>query len=217
MAISDVGTRFYHSASGSNGTFVELASVFGVPATGVAPEKIDVTTLDLHRKSYIEGREDSPDMEFDYYYGETLFGQILALKGTSRYFLIQYQDGSGVKIKGKITTWIEPVQANQAVQSKFSITPEEITYLGASGVTACLSTVYTITFNVTASAVAVAGAIVQFNGELKLTDAGGLAVFSNVTAGAKTYVVAKATYDTATASHTVSANATVNVALTLDA
>jgi hypothetical protein len=139
MAISDVGTKLYGSTTGASASFTSLVSVFGVPATGVAPERIDVTTLDLPRKSYIQGREDVPDMEFDYFYGETIFDTLSDLTGDTHYFLIEYQDGSGVKIKGQSSTWIEPVQPNQAIQAKLSITPIEITYLGATALTALKS------------------------------------------------------------------------------
>lgn len=73
---------------------------------------------------------------------------------------------------------------------------------------------YVITFVVKASGVAVADAVVTFNGETKETDSSGTAVFYYVSAGVnQEYTVSATGYVSQTVDLDVTASATVNIAL----
>nr|WP_300980186.1 Ig-like domain-containing protein [Mesotoga sp.] len=72
--------------------------------------------------------------------------------------------------------------------------------------------VYSATFNVTDSGV-VPGAEVSFNGETKVTDVRGKAVFTGVAAGSKAYSVSKEGYNNATGTVDVDGDESVDVTL----
>jgi len=72
---------------------------------------------------------------------------------------------------------------------------------------------YTVTFTVKVSGVALAGATLAYNGESKTTDANGQAVFYSVPIGAQVYTASKTGHTTATGTVTVTADTAVNVAM----
>jgi len=122
MAISDVGTLLFHSATGSANTFSKLISITDAPAMGTAPGKLETTVLDSSTKSYIADRLDIPDLEFSYNYTATDFATVEAVAdGTTHYFLVIYQDGSGAKITGQARTWVDAVSRGSVVMAKLHI------------------------------------------------------------------------------------------------
>lgn len=126
MAISDVGTLLYHSATGAANSFSKLIDILDAPATGSAPGKIEVTTLTSTKKAYIKDRLDTPDMEFGYNYIVADYDTVEAVAdGTTHYFLIIYQDNSGQKITGQASTWKEAVSKGSAVTAKLHIVPSD--------------------------------------------------------------------------------------------
>jgi len=139
MAISDIGTLLYHSATGLAGSFTKLFDVTGVPATGAPATKIDATTLTDEEMSYLAGRVERPDQEFSFLYTEANMALAVGTEGDTHYFLIIYADGSGALIKGQSRSWIDAVSMNQAVVGKLNVVPQEITYKTAVEVTALKS------------------------------------------------------------------------------
>lgn len=140
IAISDVGTILF-AKIGEDLEFTEFLRVTAVPATGSAPESLDVTELASPKEQRIKGRETQPDMEFDYNYTAENFAKAkTAVTGDIESFLIIYGDGAGVQIDGEATTWVDSVGRNSAVIGKFFITAQDIQDKTASEVTALIST-----------------------------------------------------------------------------
>lgn len=136
MAISDIGTLLFHSATGAAASFTELFPISSAPATGSAPAKIDVTTLKDTEKKYLAGRTEKPDMEFDFMYTEANLASAIGTEGSTHYFLIIYQDGSGALVKGTSRAWIDAVSQDAPVVGKLSVTAEEVDYKTKTEVTA---------------------------------------------------------------------------------
>lgn len=139
MAITDIGTLLFHSATGASASFTELFAISSAPATGSAPAKIDVTTLKDVDKKYKAGRTEKPDMEFDFMYTEANIALATGTEGDTHYFLIIYQDGSGALITGTSRCWIDAVNQDSPVIGKLSVTAEDIDYKTAAEVTALKS------------------------------------------------------------------------------
>jgi len=74
--------------------------------------------------------------------------------------------------------------------------------------------VYSVTFNVTDSEGVLQGAEVTFNGEKKVTDVQGKAVFAGIAAGSKAYTVSKEGYNNSTGNVNVDGDESVDVTLT---
>jgi hypothetical protein len=126
MAQSDVGIKLWASATGSANSFTEFLSVKDVPATGSAPSKLEITTLDMAKKGYIPDREDIPDMEFTYNYDAANFALVKAVEAVKHYFMIVYADGSGAVITGVAKTWVDAVSLGSVVTAKMNIVAESI-------------------------------------------------------------------------------------------
>jgi len=138
-AISDIGVKLYLKGATAYAQFLKVKAA---PATGAAKEKLDATTLDQPKNSYILGREGDVDLTFDYNYTQTNFALALtAATGQVEEFLLVYGDGSGAYIKGQASTWIEPVGLNSIVTGKFLIAQEEIAYKTSAEITALLAVV----------------------------------------------------------------------------
>lgn len=138
-AISDIGVKLYLKGTTAYAQFLKVKAA---PATGAAKEKLDATTLDQPKNSYILGREGDVDLTFDYNYTQANFALALtAATGEVEEFLLVYGDGSGAYIKGQASTWIEPVGLNSIVTGKFLIAQEEITYKTSAEITALLAVV----------------------------------------------------------------------------
>lgn len=138
-AISDIGVKLYLKGTTA---YTQFLRVKAAPATGAAREKLDATTLDQSKNSYILGREGDVDLTFDYNYTQANFALALtAATGEVEEFLLVYGDGSGAYIKGQASTWIEPVGLNSVVTGKFLIAQEEITYRTSAQITALLAVV----------------------------------------------------------------------------
>ena len=136
MAISDIGTLLFHSATGASASFTELFPISSAPATGSAPAKIDITTLKDTEKKYLSGRTERPDMEFDFMYTEANMALATGTEGDKHYFLIIYQDGSGALITGTSRAWIDAATQDAPIIGKLSVTPEGVDYKTAAEVTA---------------------------------------------------------------------------------
>lgn len=136
IAISDVGTELF-AKIGVATTFTKLLDIVAAPATGSAPETIDVTVLSSPYTQSISGRLNIPAMEFDYNYTEANYVLAqTAVTGEPEEFLLVYGDGTGVKITGEASLWIEGVTKNSAIMGKLYITAQAIAYQTSTEVTA---------------------------------------------------------------------------------
>jgi len=122
----DIGTELWASATGSAGSFTKLVSVTSVPATGTMPSKIAITALDDTANKYRKGRTELPDLEFSFPHNSANLALVVATEGATHYFLIIYEDGSGVYIKGESSVWVDSVGLDQMVVGKLGIIAEEI-------------------------------------------------------------------------------------------
>ena len=91
MAYSANKTKFYHTSVAEAN---EIEYLMEVPELGVAPEKIDVTTLGSDVKKYIFGIKDMGELVFKFLYDKATY---LQLKGfgeeeDATEFFIQYPD-----------------------------------------------------------------------------------------------------------------------------
>ena len=137
MAINiDIGTKLFASATGLTASFSKLLAVTAVPATGTMPSKIAITTLEDTANKYRKGREELPDLEFSFPHNDANMTTALNVAGDTHYFLIIYEDGSGVYIKGEASVWVDAVGMDQMVVGKIGIIPEEIDYKTIAEVTA---------------------------------------------------------------------------------
>ena len=179
-------------------------------------ESIDVTNHQSPNgfKEFIAGLKDGGEFPIQGNFVAGDAGQLALAasfeSGATESFIVTFPDGTEWAFSA-VVTGIEIGKADMKGQISFGATLKISGKPVMTGPTA----LYTITFHVTAAAggAAIAGAVVVFNGETKTTDAGGLAAFANVAAGAKTYGVTKATYTGQAVVQTVSANATVSIAL----
>jgi hypothetical protein len=140
MAINiDIGTQLFHSATGATASFTKLVSVTAVPATGSAPSKIAITALDDTANKYRKGRTELPDLEFSFPHNDANMTTVTAIEGDTHYFLIIYEDGSGVYIKGEASVWVDAVGMDSMVTGKLHIIAEEIENKTITEVTALKS------------------------------------------------------------------------------
>lgn len=139
MAQTDVGTKLWSSATGSAASFTELVSVYSVPATGTNPAKLDATRLTDAQKRYKKDRPDTPDCEFVYDKDATDEAAVKATLAAVHYYMVEYQDGSGVVIKGEGSNYTDAVTVGSVVKNKLIVIAESITDKTAAEVTALKS------------------------------------------------------------------------------
>lgn len=136
IAISDVGTELF-AKLGVATKHTKLLDIVAAPATGSAPDSLEATVLSSPKTQNIMGRQNTPDMEFDYNYTEQNFAAAQsAVTGETEEFLLIYQDGSGALIEGQATTWVEGVSRNSVLVGKLHITAQNIAFKTKTEVTA---------------------------------------------------------------------------------
>ena len=138
-AISDVGTQLY-AKIGVATTYTAFLKIKSAPATGGAPNELDMTVLSDVREKKLGGRLTTPSMEFDYNYtADNLALALTADTGEAEKFLIVYGDGTGVEITGIAKTWVDAVGLNAVVTGKFHITAEDVDNKTVAEVTALIT------------------------------------------------------------------------------
>lgn len=134
MAISTY-KAFLMSKSTSSSTYSKLCDIKGIPATGGAPENIDVTTTSDSMRKYIPGIIETQAMEFKANYDKTLYQTLKGMEGTETDFAIWFggtvdtlsgtvtptgTDGQ-LSFSGKLTAWTDAADINSAVEIVMSI------------------------------------------------------------------------------------------------
>lgn len=92
-----------------NGKYSMFMPVAGVPATGAAPNMLDITVTTDSREKQIPGRQAAMDIELTAL--NTLDNKIKfnKIRGTSQDFLLFYPDGSGYRFSGNVSGWADAV------------------------------------------------------------------------------------------------------------
>jgi hypothetical protein len=121
-AISDIGTMLFKLDNGSS-KYKYLFPITAAPATGGAPNQIEVTELDSRYIQNILDREATPAFEFNYNYTAERFAIAKdAFDGvTSNGYLLVFGDGSGFKFTGVGATWTDALSPGNAVVGQVSV------------------------------------------------------------------------------------------------
>lgn len=109
-AFSDEGVMLCTlKPSGKYSMFMPIA---GVPATGAAPNMLDITVTTDSSEKQIPGRKAALDIELTAL--NTLDNKIRfnSIRGSTQDFLIFYPDGSGYRFSGTVTGWADAIDLN---------------------------------------------------------------------------------------------------------
>lgn len=117
--LASFGTELHYRPAGTTGEtgWLEVAAVKSIPALGTDPEKIDVTHLKSPRKSYIEGIQDTDNLEFAIIYQGANFKDIHTLVETkeAKEWRIKFTDGLTATFTGTVSYKFDGVEVNAAL------------------------------------------------------------------------------------------------------
>ena len=117
----------YVKGTGAGAAYSELVEIKSVPASGSAPETLEVTTLKDAKKKYIEGRQDSPQQEFTFNRTAENYEAVKAIcTGVEREFIVVFSDGTGTYIKGAASVYKNEVSVNSVQEATLTITAVDI-------------------------------------------------------------------------------------------
>lgn len=110
-AMIDLGIELRVKASSDNKYPKNpLIKIKGMPATGQAGGKVEITTSSDAVKLYIPDRPDTGDMDYTYNYTSANLIAVQAIcDGTARDVLLSLPDGEAVEYSGQCQTWINQV------------------------------------------------------------------------------------------------------------
>ena len=122
--------------------YEELIEIKSVPASGSEPEMIEVTTLKDQRKSYIPGRQDSPQQSFTFNRTAENYETVKAICDvTEKEFLVVFSDGTGTYIRGAANVYKNEVTVNSVQEATLIVTAVDIQDKTESEVTALIPSV----------------------------------------------------------------------------
>lgn len=122
--------------------YEELIEIKSVPASGSEPEMIEVTTLKDQRKSYIPGRQDSPQQSFTFNRTAENYETVKAIcDGTEKEFLVVFSDGTGTYIRGAANVYKNEVTVNSVQEATLIVTAVDIQDKTEAEVTALIPSV----------------------------------------------------------------------------
>lgn len=119
-AMTDIGARMM--IKGTNGKYSLFVPVTNIPATGSAPEQVEKTVTTSKKKSYMEGRQDSPQKECTFYAHRDNFLKLEAVKNVEKDFLQVNPDGTGFKFSGFVSYYQDEVSVGNNITGKYVIT-----------------------------------------------------------------------------------------------
>ena len=120
-AFSDVGSAIMIKDL-VDGLYSLFLPVTNIPATGSAPETVEKTVTTEGTKSYIMGRQDSPQKELTFYAHRDNFIRLKNAKGQTREFLQVNPDGTGFLFRGQISFYQDEVSVGSNITGKAVIT-----------------------------------------------------------------------------------------------
>ncbi len=119
-AMTDMGAFVgIKKASGKYSLFVPVTNI---PATGSAPEQVEKTVTTSRKKSYMQGRQDSPQKEFTFYAHRDNYRKLGQYKNKECEFLQVNPDGTGFKFSGYVSSYQDEVAVGSNITGKYVIT-----------------------------------------------------------------------------------------------
>ena len=119
-AYTDIGAAVFDKKS--NGKFSLFIPVTNIPATGSAPDQQEKTVTTDVVKTYIQGRQDTPQKEFTFYAHRDNFNILKEASNKEKEFLQINPDGTGWKYNGFVSFYQDEVSVGNNIEGKFVLT-----------------------------------------------------------------------------------------------
>lgn len=122
-AYTDIGAAVFDKKA--NGKFSLFVPVTNIPATGAAPDQQEKTVTTDVVKTYIQGRQDTPQKEFTFYVHRDNFNILKEAYNKEKEFLQINPDGTGWKFNGYVSFYQDEVSVGNNLEGKFVLTVTE--------------------------------------------------------------------------------------------
>ena len=119
-AYTDIGAAVFDKKA--NGKFSLFVPVTNIPATGAAPDQTEKTVTTDVVKTYIQGRQDTPQKEFTFYAHRDNFNILKEAYNKEKEFLQINPDGTGWKYNGFVSFYQDEVAVGNNFEGKFVLT-----------------------------------------------------------------------------------------------
>lgn len=119
-AYTDIGAAVFDKKA--NGKFSLFVPVTNIPATGAAPDQTEKTVTTDIVKTYIQGRQDTPQKEFTFYAHRDNFNILKEAYNKEKEFLQINPDGTGWKYNGFVSFYQDEVAVGNNIEGKFVLT-----------------------------------------------------------------------------------------------
>ena len=119
-AYTDMGSAVFDKKS--NGKYSLFVPVTNIPATGSAPDQQEKTVTTDIVKTYIQGRQDTPQKEFTFYAHRDNFNILREAYNKEKEFLQINPDGTGWKFNGFVSFYQDEVSVGNNMEAKYVVT-----------------------------------------------------------------------------------------------
>lgn len=119
-AYTDIGAAVFDKKA--NGKFSLFIPVTNIPATGAAPDQQEKTVTTDVVKTYIQGRQDTPQKEFTFYAHRDNFNILREANNKEKEFLQINPDGTGWKFNGYVSFYQDEVSVGNNIEGRFVLT-----------------------------------------------------------------------------------------------
>lgn len=119
-AYTDMGSAVFDKKS--NGKYSLFVPVTNIPATGSAPDQQEKTVTTDIVKTYIQGRQDTPQKEFTFYAHRDNFNILKEAYNKEKEFLQINPDGTGWKFNGFVSFYQDEVSVGNNIEAKYVVT-----------------------------------------------------------------------------------------------
>ena len=119
-AYTDIGAAVFDKKA--NGKFSLFVPVTNIPATGAAPDQQEKTVTTDIVKTYIQGRQDTPQKEFTFYAHRDNFNILKEAYNKEKEFLQINPDGTGWKYNGFVSFYQDEVSVGNNIEGRFVLT-----------------------------------------------------------------------------------------------
>ena len=119
-AYTDIGAAVFDKKA--NGKFSLFIPVTNIPATGSAPDQQEKTVTTDVVKTYIQGRQDTPQKEFTFYAHRDNFNILKDAYNKEKEFLQINPDGTGWKFNGFVSFYQDEVSVGNNIEGKYVVT-----------------------------------------------------------------------------------------------
>lgn len=119
-AYTDIGTAIFDKKA--NGKFSLFIPVTNLPATGAAPDQQEKTVTTDVVKTYIQGRQDTPQKEFTFYAHRDNFNILREANNKEKEFLQINPDGTGWKFNGYVSFYQDETSVGNNIEGRFVLT-----------------------------------------------------------------------------------------------